>query len=156
VCDLIGIHVPHEEGEYGKVDGVSLMPLVRNDAQSVRPYSFAENGTLVSVQDPRWKLVVAAAEAEPPPPGGSFDGHPEPSPWLVDLEQDPGETRNVVAEHQDEAKRLFDALHAWSASMPIRKADAVLSQREIDAQLRAMQGTGYGGKGHFPGQPGKQ
>ncbi len=151
VCDLIGVRVPHEDGEYGKVDGQTLMPLVRNEVQRLRGYSFAENGRFASVQDTDWKLVAPAGFTEP-----ADDATQDLSKcWLVDLRRDPGELHNAGGENPEQVKRLLSVLQTWSRTMPIRHADEVLSQREIEAQMRAMQGIGYGGNGHFPGQPEK-
>jgi arylsulfatase A-like enzyme len=153
VCDLIGVRVPREDGEFGIVDGVSLVPLVRGEAQSVREFSFAENGLLASIQDQRWKLVVPAEMLD------AKEGETPASlpAWLVDLESDPGEVRNAAADHPAEVERLKNALLAWSASLPIRKADEVISPRERERMERQMQALGYGGRGtdgvHWPGQP---
>jgi arylsulfatase A-like enzyme len=152
VCDLIGIRAPHEEGDFGIVDGRSMMPLVKNQVQELREFSFAENGRFASVQDARWKLVAPAGFTEP-----ADDATQDISKcWLVDLVRDPGELHNAGAEHPEEVKRLLAALQTWSGTMPIRHADEVLSPREVEAMKRAMSATGYGGDGHFPGQPDKQ
>ncbi len=156
VCDLLGIKVPHEDGDYGTVDGRTLMPLVRREAADVRAFSFAENGRFASVQDARWKLVAPAKFTEP-----ADDATQDLSKcWLVDLQADPNEMHNAAAEHPDEVKRLLDALQAWSKTMPIRHADEVLSQREIDEQNRLLHTFGYVGEDksgqRFPGQNEKQ
>lgn len=156
VCDLLGIKVPHEDGEYGTVDGRTLMPLVRKEVKDVRPFSFAENGRFSSVQDAHWKLVVPAKFAEP----ADDETQDLSKCWLVELDADPGEMHDVGADHPDEVKRLLAALQTWSRSMPIRHADEVLSDREIEQQQKVLGTFGYAGQDksgqHFPGQPEKQ
>jgi arylsulfatase A-like enzyme len=68
VLDLMRL-APPAAGENGdalaQLDGVSLMPLIRGEQHSVRPFSFSENEVFLAVQDtaaegPRYKLVVGA------------------------------------------------------------------------------------------------
>jgi arylsulfatase A-like enzyme len=151
VCDLLGVGVPHEDGSFGVVDGKSVLPLVRGEVDRVRAYSFAENGLFAAAQDEKWKLVlpdVLAEAAGTVPSETDVAAHA----WLVDLAADPGEVHNVAAAHPEEVRRLAGALHAWSESMPIRKADEVLSARERERQRNMLNGTGYGGSGQYPGQ----
>ncbi|MBL8859910.1 MAG: sulfatase-like hydrolase/transferase [Planctomycetes bacterium] len=146
LCDLMGIEVPHEPGERGMVDGVSLMPLIRKEVEAVRKYSYAENGIWIGIQDLRWKLVVPA-ELLPP---GEWPKQKTPYgevPWLVDLLNDPDETKNLLEKEPAEVERLLKALREFDASMPIPKSVEVLSDRDREQQSRNFKALGYTGEG---------
>lgn len=131
VCALLGVAPPEEEGEYGQVDGQSLLPLMRGEAQSVKEYSFAENGRFSSVQDRAWKLIVPAQALSEGDGWARAKAAPEP-PRLFHLADDPHETHNTFAEHPEEAERLFAVLAAWNAAMPIARSDSVRSPRDLE------------------------
>jgi arylsulfatase A-like enzyme len=143
VCDLLDLEMPSEPGEFGKIDGTSLLPLVRGEKQHAREYSFAENPLYVSVQDARFKLIVPAAmltskQDNARGPGGAHD-----ILRLFDLANDPREERDCKAEHPSEVKRLRDAVTEWDRVMPIRKSEEVLSARDIEQNQRILKGLGY-------------
>jgi arylsulfatase len=151
VCDLIGLAPPFEERfdehgrNYGAVDGKSLAPLIRGERGAVKEFSFSENGTQMSVQDLAWKLVVPVPEGELAAATlESLAAHPVYPARLFDLANDPGETRDLLAERTDEARRLLAALAAWDASMPIPRADWI--QSELDRRyIQSILGQlGYG------------
>lgn len=85
---------------------------------------------LEAVFDGRWKLIVA------------------PRPELYDLGADPGETRNVLNDRRDEARRLKTALQAAQRSFKPRKAEA--ADPELARSLQSLgyaSGSGSSGKG---------
>ena len=131
VCALLGVAPPEEEGEYGRVDGQSLLPLMRGEAQSVKEYSFAENGRYTSVQDRDWKLIVTAEVLSGTDGWARAKAGAEP-PRLFHLAADPHETANAFAEHPEEAERLFAVLAAWDKSMPIARSDNQRSARDFE------------------------
>ncbi len=55
---------------------------------------------------------------------------------LYDLATDPGETRNVIADHEPLASRLRSALHAWAAGAP-GKGTKTYTPEQVEA-LRAL------------------
>ena len=57
-----------------------------------------------AVRDPRWHLV-------------SITGGTTPAWQLFDLAADPGEQRDVAADHPAEVRRLADAYDAWWLSV---------------------------------------
>lgn len=148
VCELLGIALPELEGEYGRLDGRSLVPLMRGEVEGVRTYSFAENGRYVSIQDPSWKLIV---EAEALTREDGFEralAGDAPRPRLYHLAADPGETRNLFDEEPSEARRLFVDLRAWDATMPIPRAQIVPSDRDLEHRLHGLGYTGDEGTGN--------
>lgn len=152
VCELIGLELPSEPGEHGRVDGTSLMPLVRGEVPSVRPYSFAENGRFSAIQTDRTKLVVLRGMLK----AKTFEraqecwrvslADPKSPPRFFDLAVDPHEERNLIHERTAEAELLFRELYAWSASMPIALEKAVQSHRDLE-EVERMIGLGYTGGG---------
>ncbi len=147
VCELAQLALPPQPRDLDTVDGRTLLPLVRGTAQSQRPYSFAENAFFQAAQDDRWKLIVdtrvtkekdwAAAQAAK----GLYEAR------LYDLSADAGEQTNLAGSHPAEAARLFDALRAWSSSMPHREMER--SARDID-QERNFKNLGYTGNDTAP------
>ena len=142
VCDLLGLDLPREEGERGRIDGTSLVPLVRGDAAAVREFSFAENGTHLSIQDPRLKLIVPRDMLESP--GWTADrAGPGDQPRLYDLALDPGEEHDIASERPEDADRLAAALRAWNASLPIPLHDTLPSDRNVENQRVLLRALGY-------------
>ncbi|MBM3990921.1 MAG: sulfatase [Planctomycetes bacterium] len=156
VCEVLGIATPSESAldasgrDYGVLDGRSVMPLLDGRATAVREFSFAENGLEMSVQDLRWKLVVPSVDErnEPLALAGqtleSLSGRGIAKPRLYDLESDPLESHNVIAQAGPQAQRLLAALAGWDASMPIPRYEIVLSPRDVVENARRMAEIGYG------------
>jgi uncharacterized sulfatase len=124
-----------------KIDGRDLLPLLTSEAKSPHEVIFGHQGAkLATVRDARWKLHVLAANdrhdpldakgrwIDPRAPDGVTLLAPyeqyQPSAYpglrtgdaaepmaLFDLQTDPGEQRNVAAQHQEivkHLKRLYD------------------------------------------------
>jgi len=90
ICGLAGADVP------GKVEGKSLLPIIRGERETVRDYLLgAYKATQRMVRDDRWKLIKYHA-------GGAK--HVQ----LFDLESDPDEVRNLAGDpaHAAELARL--------------------------------------------------
>jgi arylsulfatase A-like enzyme len=142
VCDLLGLELPEvRDPAHDTVDGASLLPVVRGEAQSVRPLSFAENGLFLSAQDGRWKLIVPVDLLEPAAWARGVDARGA-RPTLFDLQGDGGELRDVLAEQRAEAERLVAALRAWNAAMPIPRME--LSARDLES-IERFKALGYAG-----------
>ena len=139
ICDLLGLELPDDDQpeERGLVDGVSLMPLVRGEAGSVKEHSFAIHGLYVSVMDTRWKLVV-----EHKPEGGDWLEQVAPTGRLFDLEQDPDEERNLFRVDHPEVQRLMTVLEQHAEEMPTPQHLIVPSDRD---RQRLLDGLGYTG-----------
>ena len=100
-----GLELPEET-----LDGVNVAPLISGTEPS--PPSRTLHWMVQeqwAVLDGVWKLVVNAAETGP-------DGRTSPSgrPFLVNLKEDPGETKNRAGEHPDIVERLERMHEAWA------------------------------------------
>lgn len=155
LCELIGLEAPHEERpdsqgrNYGQVDGTSWVGLARGSVDSIREFSFAENGLQMSVQDREWKLVVPAREAAGKTLADasieSLAQNKAFPPQLFHLAVDPHEMHDVFDEERAQVERLLSKLVEWDASMPIARNELSTSQREIDEEMRRLGQLGYGG-----------
>lgn len=145
ICDLFGVAPPPQKDLNAKVDGATLVPLFTDAHKSVREYSFAENGPYIAAQDLRWKLVVPCALLSPEAWARGTSDNPGEVPWLIDLQADPAESKNVLAEHPDVVERMLAALRAFDTAMPIPQADKILSEREIEQRRLDLLRHGYVG-----------
>jgi arylsulfatase len=130
VVDMVGLDVNRRE-----FVGQSLWPTVR-DGKAVELRGFVVNDampdrddTVIGIRNSNWKLIVDSRTG----------------PELYNLENDPLEQLNVVADHPDIVQRLRATLWAELASQPIEVAretngpkwDA-LQEQEILARLQAL------------------
>ncbi|MEM6572065.1 MAG: sulfatase-like hydrolase/transferase [Planctomycetota bacterium] len=140
---------PRSRRLWSAIDGTSLVPLARGEADAVREHTFSENGLFLSVQDARWKLIVRR-ELVRPGAWGAFLATPEglEPPRLFDLESDPAELRNLFDPEDPEAlataERLFAALAAQLERLPIRDDQIQSGGRDLRAEA-IFQSLGYGG-----------
>ena len=146
VCELVGIVDPLDQtdGERGIIDGKSLMPVVRGEEVRVREHSFAENGSFLSVQSERFKLIVRPDALQE----GGWErlaaGQHQPTRFF-DLESDPDEMRNIFDSERAEARALYEVLRAWNAQMPMARNEIMPSDRDLEAQRRHFEALGYVG-----------
>lgn len=151
VCDLAGLTLPKAEDEYAKLDGASLLPLVRGEKDALRRFSFAENGVRLSIQDLGAKLDVPrsvvlqkdaqAARAELEKTLRTKETAPRyveyANPRVLD-------EVDVLAEKKERALALLDELFAWSTSMPI-PAEMVRASGRDEETHELLRHTGYEG-----------
>ena len=111
VATLIAAELPKH-----KIDGLDITPLLFGAPGAVSPHElfccYYEGGQLQAVRDARWKLhfphKYASLEGRP----GGRDGSPTAYAsakielCLYDLKHDPGETKDIAAEHRDVVARL--------------------------------------------------
>lgn len=91
------------------LDGRDLMPLLRGEAVTPRSL-FWRAGPSRAVVDDRWKLWIAETAG---PDGGPAGDHV----MLFDLQNDPGERRNVAPSHPDVVAALQERLAVWSKGL---------------------------------------
>ena len=129
ICDLLRIELPNDPSEFGKIDGTSLVPVARAEKESVREFSFAENGTHLAVQDGRSKLIVRRACLGDQAWKDALAGKGE-KPRLYDLAADPAENANLVDARPEEAQRLYAALRELERddADPVARARALRSR----------------------------
>ena len=121
---------------------------------TVREFSFAENGAYRSIQSTTEKLIVHGDHLLPDDPdgwakvaSGNYE-KPKQAPRYFNLVDDPHEERNLFVQNKAAAKRLYDALRAWSDTMPIGSNMIELSERDIDhEQIERFNALGYAGDG---------
>jgi arylsulfatase A-like enzyme len=150
LCELMGLELPEiptADAEYHRIDGTSLVPLVRGEVERVRELSFAESGPSLAVQDAGWKLVVSKDCLELAPGDAGWE-KADRAPQLYDLAADPGETTNLFGGDDPrtpgEVARLLAALRAWDASLPIPREANVSSHRDLETE-QLLDGLGYVG-----------
>ncbi len=116
----------------GKLDGMSLLPLLRGEQSSHKKTLFAENFDTrsVSVRRGRLKLVVVMDE--------TLERFEAPS--LYDLSEDPLETRNVFEEREIAGELLRSA----AAYVRTRSSGAAVSASELsEAEQEELRALGY-------------
>lgn len=161
ICDLLGLEVPthaegasQEEQDLALVDGTSVMPVVLTRGADLRDYTYAENGTYLSVSDGAHKLVLRRPDLDGanwdrlvvnPRDPEFFGGKPIRHQRFFDLAVDPEERVNLFETEHESAtvQELRRELERWSARMPIRSAEIVPSDRDKET-ARALAALGYG------------
>ena len=123
VLDLLGIAPPP------RIDGRSLVPAMRGEAESARPiYLEALDAYLTRNWAPLTGIVVD---------GWKYIDLPEPE--LYDLAHDPGELRNLVRDDPRRADALAKRLSEWPPpSAPASAAKASPIDPDAAARLRSL------------------
>ncbi len=100
-------------------DSVSFLAVLRNPGATFDRGSalvMQSGAGFFAVREGRWKLCLAPGSGGlSAPRPGSPEEKTLPAVQLFDLQADPGETRNLQAEHSDIVKRLRDRLEAYRA-----------------------------------------
>ena len=119
--DLAGMTIPEN------LDGKSLLPLLRGEKKSHHDMVvWAKNRNSWVIRKGKWKLTNNVPwnhrSFKILPNGDAADGDEEyqysGDPQLFDLENDIGETTNLITEHPQVAKDLRNAYEAWDKQMP--------------------------------------
>jgi arylsulfatase A len=104
-ADLLEIQLPADAGE----DSVSFLPLLLGQASEVQPRALIHHSIdgRFAVRDGPWKLCFCAGSGGwGSPKDREAETRGLPSLQLYHLGEDPGETRNLVAEHPEIVERL--------------------------------------------------
>lgn len=138
ILDAVGAVIP------AGIDGHSLLPVLRGEADGVRSVALIEGGVRAQEGVPRGAVVAppwlllrqdrGCGESPQPPRGPG-----EPASCLYDLEQDPGQVRSLAVEHPEVVQ---DLLGRWEKFRGARAGQAdrlILSPEAIEA----LQRTGY-------------
>jgi arylsulfatase A len=108
-ADLLKVKLPDDAGE----DSVSLLPVWLGQTRSpVRAtiVHHSVNGSF-ALREGRWKLLLCADSGGwSAPRPGSADAKTLPPVQLYDLEADPGEQRNVHAQHPERVRTMLATL----------------------------------------------
>ncbi|MCB1086416.1 MAG: sulfatase-like hydrolase/transferase, partial [Verrucomicrobiae bacterium] len=119
-ADLLGTKLPDTAGE----DSVSFLPaLLGTDTGPIRDQLVSQsiNGSF-AIRQGKWKLALCAGSGGWSPPRPGKDDHSGlPEFQLFDVSTDPGETKNLSAEHPDRVasmKAMMEQLIARGRSTP--------------------------------------
>jgi len=103
ILNLFDVPYPREQ-----VQGRSLLPLLTGSKTAIRQYVFARTDegrpkipASYLVRDLRWALILQQ--------GGK-------NRELYDLEADPGQTRNVIAQHPEQAQKMIRGFRGFAAT----------------------------------------
>jgi arylsulfatase A-like enzyme len=104
VLSMTGTPVP------AAVDGVDASALLLRKMPIAERTLFWDYGGQSAARSGQWKLLTSHREGL---------GQPlQKGPWLSNMTQDPGETRNFAAEQPEVAARLADAVATWRSKFP--------------------------------------
>lgn len=122
VAELIGADLPRDR----TIDGKNIWPLVVGEPGAMSPHDvfYCYYGReLRAIRDRRWKLFFPHKTTTLNGRPGGRDGRPanydplEVKPWLFDLRNDIGETKDVAAEHPDVVARLSQQAEVARATL---------------------------------------
>lgn len=111
ILEIVGVEYPNPR----PLDGMSLLPVFSGELKArPRPIGF-QSARQVALSDNQYKVIATSVDpkADTLAPG-AFE--------LYDLLADPGETKNLAAEHPDIIRRMVDIVNPWRASC--RASDA--------------------------------
>jgi arylsulfatase A-like enzyme len=123
IAAALDVRLPDATG----ADGVSFAPLLERPAAAGwtrRPLVMHSGDGMFAVRRGRWKLVLGLGSGGFTAPARREPGDGEPPGQLYDLVADPGESRNVHAEHPDVVDELTRWLEATRGQEPRRSAAA--------------------------------
>ena len=108
-----------------RVSAPSLLPWLAGPRPAAPPYRIlaAESNGMFEVRDERFKLLAQPAKK-------SFE--------LFDLEADPGERRDIAAEHPAEFEALRSAFRAWHAGLHPLAMRSTQLDAETEEGLRSL------------------
>jgi len=111
-AEIVGVPLPDDAGE----DSVSLLPVLTGGAKGpIREATVHHSGNgSFSIRQGQWKLELcpdSGGWSAPRP--GKDDSSKLPPVQLYDLSQDPGERKNVQADHPAEVERLTQLLKSY-------------------------------------------
>lgn len=99
------------------MDGFSLLPTLTQGAPSPHEALFWSSMNQLAVRRGKWKLVVGGRDYGRTPDGGKpLTG--EDALFLSNLDEDPGETKNLRRAHPNLVDELATLVNRWNDSLP--------------------------------------
>jgi arylsulfatase A-like enzyme len=136
VLELVGAVAP------AGIDGVSLLPVLQDATAQVRGTALIEGGVSWTPRDamrgavvsPPWILLrqplsCVPGKVEPPPGPG------EPFRCLFNLDEDPGQTRNLASEQPEVVAELQAR---WDGFRAARQGKTVAQKLQLDPSFKAL------------------
>ncbi len=108
ICAATGVDLPGDR----VIDGRNALPIAVSGAPSAHGAVYWANGHQLAVRQGKWKLVVDGIVYDATPEGNNpLQG--DDAVFLSNLDDDPGESRNLRHQHPDIIDRLSTAAHQW-------------------------------------------
>ncbi len=108
VCHLTGAQLPQDR----TIDGRNIWPVLTKGAPSPHEFVAWSEGPQLAIRRGKWKLVLNGVTHDGTPEGNKpLQG--DDAVFLSDLEQDPGEMRNLRHQHPELADQLQTLLYQW-------------------------------------------
>ena len=121
------LNIPFKEAEF---DGVSLVPLIRDEVNSLRSFIVAEESyteNKIAIRTNKWKYIYSPSkDAATCRFCGVIHGGIEE---LYHLGSDPKEMQNIVEEKPEIAKILRKNLFDWLSNLKSKEEKKLISQR---------------------------
>ena len=121
------LNIPFKESEF---DGVSLVPLIRGEVNSLRSFIVAEESYTekkIAIRTNKWKYIYSPSKDDATCRYcGVIHGGVEE---LYHLESDPKEMRNIVEEKPEIAKTLRKNLFSCLSNLKSKEEKKLISQR---------------------------
>jgi len=106
-AEILGESLPDDAGE----DSVSLLPLFRDPSVAVRDHAVHHSiAGKFAIRSRRWKLVLCPGSGGWTYSDAKAAEEGRPLVQLYDLQSDPGETRNLHAEHREQVREMLALL----------------------------------------------
>lgn len=108
VCRLTGAQLPQDR----TIDGRDIWPVLTESAKSPHDFVAWAEGPQLAIRRGKWKLVLNGVTHDGTPNGDKpLQG--DDAVFLSNLEDDPGETRNLRHEHPELTDQLQTTLQQW-------------------------------------------
>lgn len=120
VAEIIGAAPPAGH----KIDGISLIPLLRDAEAPGHDALFWKHGGQEAVRQGDWKLVLNGLQTFEGGKNETLKG--EDAVFLANLQTDPGESRNLSHEQPDHVRQLRRLHEAWKADVSAKPGAAGL------------------------------
>ena len=121
------LKIPFKESEF---DGVSLVPLIRGEVNSLRSFIVAEESLYenkIAIRTNKWKYIYSPSKEDATCRFcGVIHGGIEE---LYHLESDPKEMRNIIEERPEIAEILRKSLFSWLSNLKRKEEKRLISQK---------------------------